>query len=96
MSNLNQVVDSLETRVSTLLSRYKALQERLVILEGTIVNLDAHNSELKQQLEQKQQECNTIKTANALLGSNDYKRETKLKINALIREIDACVVALSE
>ena len=96
MSNLNQVVDSLETRVSTLLSRYKALQERLVILEGTIVNLDAHNSELKQQLEQKQQECNTIKTANALLGSNDYKRETQLKINALIRAIDACVGALSE
>ena len=96
MSNLTNVVDSLETRISTLLTRYKALQERLDILEGTIVNLDAENSSLKQQLEQKQQEFKTIKTANALLGSNDYKRETKLKINALIREIDACVVALSE
>lgn len=96
MSNLTQVVDSLETRVSTLLTRYKALQERLDILEGTIVSLDAENSSLKQQLEQKQQEFKTIKTANALLGSNDYKRETKLKINALIREIDACMVALSD
>lgn len=96
MSNLTEVVDSLETRISTLLMRYKALQERLDILEGTIVNLDAENSALKQEIAQKQQEFNTVKTANALLGSNDYKRETKLKINALIREIDACVVALSE
>lgn len=96
MSNLTQVVDSLETKVSTLLNRHQALQERLEILEGTIINLDAENSALKVQLDQKQQEFNTVKTANALLGSNDYKRETKLKINALIREIDACVVALSE
>lgn len=95
MSNLTQVVDSLETKVTTLLSKHQALQERLEMLEGTIVNLDAENSKLKQQLEQKQQEYITVKTANALLGSNDYKRETKLKINALIREIDACVAALS-
>lgn len=96
MSNLTEVVDSLEVRISTLLKRYKALQERLDILEGTIVSLDAKNTVLKEQVTQKQQEFNTLKTANALLGSNDYKRETKLKINALIREIDACVVALSE
>ncbi len=96
MNNLTEVVNSLETRIDTLLSRYKALQERLDILEGTIVQLDAENGALKEDIAQKQQEFNTIKTANALLGSNDYKRETKLKINALIREIDACVVALSE
>ena len=96
MSNLTQVVDSLETRVSALLTKHRALQERLEMLEGTIANLDAENSVLKLQLEQKQQEFATVKTANALLGSNDYKRETKLKINALIREIDACVVALAE
>ena len=96
MSNLTEVVSSLETRIGALLTRYKALQERLEMLEGAIVNLDAENKALKQDIVQKQQEFNTIKTANALLGSNDYKRETKLKINALIREIDACVVALSE
>ena len=96
MSNLTEVVDSLETRINTLLELYKALQERLDILEGTIVSLDAENAELKEKVAEKQQEYNTLKTANALLGSNDYKRETKLKINALIREIDACVVALSD
>lgn len=96
MSNLTKGVDSLETKINALLMRYETLQERLSILEGTIVNLDTENSVLKQKIAQKEQEFNTIKTANALLGSNDYKRETKFKINTLIREIDACVVALSE
>ena len=30
-----------------------------------------------------------------MLGSDDNKRETKLKINALIREIDHCIGQLS-
>ncbi len=96
MSNLTEVVDSLEHRIGTLLKRYQAIKERHDLLEGTIAALDAENKKLKNSLEEKQQEFNTLKTANALLGSNDYKRETKLKINALIREIDACVVSLSE
>jgi hypothetical protein len=31
-----------------------------------------------------------------MLGSDDNKRETKLKINALIRDIDHCISQLSE
>lgn len=96
MSNLAEVVDSLEHRINTLLNRYQAVKERHELLEGTIATLDAENKRLKDTLEERQQEFNTLKTANALLGSNNYKRETKLKINALIREIDACVVSLSE
>ncbi|MBF30207.1 MAG: hypothetical protein CL529_03380, partial [Aequorivita sp.] len=39
---------------------------------------------------------NSLKMANSMLGSDQHKRETKLKINALIREIDHCVNQLSE
>jgi hypothetical protein len=38
----------------------------------------------------------TLKIANALLGSDDNKRDTKLKINSLIREIDYCIAQLSD
>jgi hypothetical protein len=31
-----------------------------------------------------------------MLGSNKHKRETKLKINELVREIDKCITQLSE
>ena len=36
-----------------------------------------------------------LKTANAMLGSDDYKTKTKLKINALVREIDQCIAQLT-
>ena len=96
MSNLIEVVDSLEHRIDTLVKRYQALKERHELLEITIASLDAENKNLKDTLDERQKEINTLKAANALLGSNDYKRETKLKINTLIREIDACMVSLSE
>jgi hypothetical protein len=38
----------------------------------------------------------TLKIANSLLGSDDNKRDTKLKINSLIREIDYCIAQLSD
>ena len=43
-----------------------------------------------------QEKFETLKYANSLLGSDENKRETKLKINALIREIDHCIAQLSE
>mgnify|MGYP001794775521 FL=1 len=34
--------------------------------------------------------------ANTMLGSNSNKTEAKLKINALIREIDVCIAKLAD
>ena len=82
MSNLIGVVDSLEHKIDTLLKRYQVLKERHELLEKTIASLDEENRNLKTTLEESEKEMKRLKTANALLGSNDYKRETKLKINA--------------
>ena len=38
----------------------------------------------------------SLKVANSLLGSDENNKETKLKINALIRDIDHCIAQLSE
>jgi hypothetical protein len=37
-----------------------------------------------------------MKITNSLLGSDEYKRDTKFKINSLIREIDYCIAQLSD
>jgi hypothetical protein len=44
-------------------------------------------------LEKKHQ---SLKIAKTIEGSKEDRRETKLKINALIREIDTCITQLSE
>lgn len=54
------------------------------------------NKHLKQQIKHLTAENERLKTANAILGSKDYRRETKLKINRLIKEVDSCIVQLSE
>lgn len=96
MSSLSEVVDSLEYRITTLLKQYEDVKQEQVLLYQEVTALQHENEQLKAQLDVGDQRYKTLKTANALLGSNEYKRETKLKINALIREIDACIVTLSE
>jgi chromosome segregation ATPase len=49
-----------------------------------------------QEIEALKTQYETLKVANTLLGSDDNKRDTKLKINSLIREIDYCIAQLSD
>lgn len=96
MSSLSEVVDSLEYKIAALLKQYKDVKQTRVELETELTALQQENLKLKEVLENREQKIKTLKTANALLGSNDYKRETKLKINSLVREIDACIASLVE
>ncbi|MBE17120.1 MAG: hypothetical protein CL867_12815 [Cytophagaceae bacterium] len=96
MSSLSEVVDSLEIRIATLLKQYEDVLQKQIALQQKLTALQQENERLHKELELGDQKVKTLKTANALLGSNEFKRETKLKINALIREIDACIFTLSE
>lgn len=96
MKGLSELIDSLEVK-------FFKLNKKLVDLENT-------NQELKQKIEvyeknHKQQteditalknQIGNLKMTNSLLGSEENKRETKLKINSLIREIDYCIAQLSD
>ncbi|MAB49068.1 MAG: hypothetical protein CMC05_10605 [Flavobacteriaceae bacterium] len=96
MSKIEEIVDALENKISKVLHKQEVLKQT--------------NARLSQQLEEQQQKLldqqeeiaswadkyETLKIANSMLGSDENKRETKLKINALIREIDHCIGQLSE
>lgn len=93
--HLEEVIDILEKKLNQLLTdyselnlAYKNIQEALISEKMRIKNLEEKSSELIQQNK-------ILKNANALLGSDEYKRETKLKINALVKEIDQCIAQLS-
>ena len=96
MSNLSEVVDSLENRISKLLHRYEKLKAANQNLENKIELLNSRNSEANSEIERLRSTCESLKLANSMLGSDQHKRETKLKINALVREIDNCIAQLSE
>ncbi len=96
MSDLTEIVENLEGRIEKLLQNYKNLEQKQQNLQEELASLKAEKQELQDSFEVSENRVHTLKAANALLGSNDYKKETKLKINSLIREIDQCIVHLSE
>ena len=96
MSNLSEIVDSLENRVGKLLQEHENLKKKKTKLEEEITVLMTQQDQYNKEIDNWREECNTLKLANSMLGSNEYKRETKLKINELVREIDKCITQLSE
>lgn len=96
MSNIETIVDSLESQISKLLHKFEVLQQTNTKLSEELAksqNINLQQAELLSAWEEKYE---TLKFTNSLLGSDDNKRETKLKINALIRDLDSCIVQLSE
>ena len=95
MSNIEDIVDSLENKISKVLHKLELLK-----LANSKLNEELENSkqEIKTQKLQVafwEEKYEALKIANSMLGSDDNKRETKLKINALIRDIDHCIGQLS-
>ena len=96
MSDLTEIVDNLENRISKLLHKYEVVKQSQQSFQGELETLKLENERLTEEVKNSENRIHTLKAANAMLGSNDYKKETKLKINGLIREIDQCIVQLSE
>ena len=96
MSKIEDIVDSLENKISKVLHKQEVLKQTNAKLSEELVKY-------QQEVIQKQEELATwidkyeaLKVANSMLGSNENKRDTKLKINTLIRDLDHCIAQLSE
>lgn len=96
MSKLVEIVANLEVNVGKLLQSKINLDQQNLDLKEKIAALETLNSNQAKEILQLKKNNDNLKIANALLGSNDNTRDTKLKINSLIREIDTCIASLSE
>ncbi|WKD86493.1 hypothetical protein KCTC32516_01869 [Polaribacter huanghezhanensis] len=96
MSKTLEAIHLLEDRLKTLLANYEFLKEENEILLQNVGKLQLQLDLNQQTIEDQNQNFELLKIAKTIDGSNESTRETKLKINALIREIDKCIVQLSE
>jgi chromosome segregation ATPase len=96
MSNIEEIVDALENKISKVLHKQDVLKQANLKLEQELQSTQKSLQVQKQDLTSWQEKYEALKFANTMLGSDNNKRETKLKINALIREIDHCIAQLSE
>ncbi|MGC6438132.1 MAG: hypothetical protein ACON4B_04055 [Flavobacteriaceae bacterium] len=96
MSDIESVIQSIEEKVSRLLKRMENLNSENQQIKEELNTLKTLNEKQQFLLSKKEEEYNALKIAASMLGSNDNRRASKLKINALIRDINDCIASLSE
>jgi chromosome segregation ATPase len=96
MSEIAEIINSLENRIEKLFIKIDSLEKNSIVLKA---ELDKTATVIQKQTDEivlLKSECDSLKIANSLLGGEENKRDTKLKINSLIREIDYCIAQLSD
>lgn len=96
MSVIAEIIDTLENKIEKLFIKINSLEKKSQDLKIQLRNSAAIIQTQSQEIEALKKQYETLKLANALLGSEENKRDTKLKINSLIREIDYCIAQLSD
>jgi predicted nucleic acid-binding Zn-ribbon protein len=96
MSELVEIVDSLENKISKLLHKLELLNQAKGRLEEELDRLKADHELTRNSVLEWEEKYESLKLASAMLGSETNKTEAKLKINTLIRELDHCIGQLAE
>ena len=96
MSEIAEIIDSVENRIQKLFMKIDSLEKNSMALRTELQEAAKLIQKQTDEITTLKSECESLKMANSLLGGEENKRDTKLKINSLIREIDYCIAQLSD
>jgi hypothetical protein len=96
MSITLEAIHLLEDKLQILLSNYEFLKEENEILLQNSTNFQHKIAAQEQIIVNQKTTYDLLKIAKTIDGSETNTRDTKLKINTLIREIDKCIIQLQE
>ena len=96
MSEIAEIIDSVESRIEKLFMKIDSLEKNSTALKTELQEAASLIQKQTEEIKALKSECESLKMANSLLGGEENKRDTKLKINSLIREIDHCIAQLSD
>lgn len=96
MSDIAEIVDTLEIKVKKLFTKLDGLEKESHDLKLELQKAALVINQQASEMNAFKKQYDALKLANSLLGSEENKRDTKLKINSLIREIDYCIKQLSD
>jgi chromosome segregation ATPase len=96
MSEIAEIIDSLESRIEKLFTKINSLEKDSAALKEELNIATTVIQKQNNEITSLKTGFDTLKMANSLLGGDENKRDTKLKINSLIREIDYCIAQLSD
>lgn len=96
MGNTLEAIQLLENSLQNLLSNYEFLKKENEILLQNNTSLQNQLLEKEHILMIQKKEFESLKIAKTIDGSGTNTKDTKLKINSLIKEIDKCLIQLQE
>lgn len=96
MSEVAKIVTILESRLQNVFSKIDELENNTSKLKQELADAMVIIKNQSDEIDSLTNQYNNLKLASSFLGSDDNKKETKLKINSLIREIDYCIAQLSD
>lgn len=96
MEKLSDITLSIETKLNKLIQHLEKVVKENEALKSELLQQQTQQHHLQKKLDDLQNQYNNLKFANAIMGSEDFKKETKLKINSLVREIDHCISQLTQ
>jgi hypothetical protein len=96
MSDLKEIVGSLENKVSKLVNYLEGLKKDKSTLNNEFLSMSEAHEKALSNATYWEEKYNALKLAQSMLGSDQNTTEAKLKINTLIKELDYCIVALSK
>ncbi|MGR7814067.1 hypothetical protein [Lacinutrix undariae] len=96
MSKIEDIVNSVENKIGSVLHRLDVATQTNAKLSEELAIQQQRNMQQQETISSWVEKYEALKMANSLLGSDEDNRETKLKINTLIRDIDHCIAQLSE
>ena len=94
MSNFSDLVESLDTKDKKLLQQKQSLENELESLKSQKQLLQSRTEELGQTVEQLEEKNKILRIAGG--STSEDKREMKLKINEIVREVDKCIAQLNQ
>ena len=86
---------NLEEKIDRLVERYRAEKEESKLLRNQVALLTEQLDQSSASYQKLEESFNKLKVARTLEASTEDVRDTKLRINQIVREIDKCIALLN-
>ena len=93
--SFENVIVKLKEKLIFLIDYNRKLESEIFRLRSILDSEENRSQKQLTEIDFLEKEITRLKASNALLGSEEYKKETKHKINSLIKQIDQCIAQLS-
>ncbi len=96
MADSEKTLKLFTTRVRQLIIQYKNLKQQNEELYEMVDGLESQIKQLKSQIEQQQNDYNSLKMAKMLSVTGNDVDTAKTQVAKLIRDVNKCITLLSE